>query len=75
MQLENKIPPTPHHALLSFRAPLSFRAKREIFMPKNATSKISPFGRNDKAGLSKVYQLFGDELNTLIEQPNESLAA
>jgi hypothetical protein len=26
-------------------------------------------------GLGKVYQLFGDELNTLIEQLNESLAA
>jgi hypothetical protein len=32
-------------------------------------------GRNDKAWLGKVYQLFGDELNTLIEQLNESLAA
>ena len=27
------------------------------------------------AGLGKVYQLFGDELNTLIEQLNEFLAA
>lgn len=26
-------------------------------------------------GLGKVYQLFGDELKTLIEQLNESLAA
>lgn len=42
-------------------------------MPAN--TKISPFGRNDKSGLEKVYQLFGDELNTLIEQLNESLAA
>ena len=32
-------------------------------------------GRNDKAGLGKVYQLFGDELDTLIEQLNESLTA
>lgn len=38
-------------------------------------SKISHFVRNDKAGLGKVYQLFGDELNALIEQLNESLAA
>jgi type I restriction enzyme R subunit len=28
-----------------------------------------------EGGLGKVYQLFGDELNTLIEQLNESLAA
>jgi type I restriction enzyme R subunit len=42
-------------------------------MPANG--KIPPFGRNDKASLGKVYQLFGDELNTLIEQLNESLAA
>lgn len=28
-----------------------------------------------ESGLGKVYQLFGDELNTLIEQLNESLAA
>lgn len=28
-----------------------------------------------EGGLSKVYQLFGDELNALIEQLNESLAA
>lgn len=27
-----------------------------------------------EGGLGKVYQLFGDELNTLIEQLNESLA-
>lgn len=28
-----------------------------------------------EGGLGKVYQLFGDELNALIEQLNESLAA
>ena len=28
-----------------------------------------------EGGLGKVYQLFGDELNTIIEQLNESLAA
>jgi len=28
-----------------------------------------------EGGLGKVYQLFGDELNTLIEQLNETLAA
>lgn len=38
-------------------------------------NKISPFGRNDKVGLSKVHQLFGEQLHTLIEQLNESLAA
>jgi hypothetical protein len=27
------------------------------------------------SGLGKVYQLFGDELNSLIEQLNESMAA
>jgi len=32
-----------------------------------------PFAQ--EGGLGKVYQLFGDELNTLIEQLNESLAA
>lgn len=35
--------------------------------------ELVPF--NQKGGLGKVYQLFGDELNTLIEQLNESLAA
>lgn len=39
----------------------------------SASEKISPFGRNDSLG--KVHQFFGDELNTLIEQLNESLAA
>lgn len=33
----------------------------------------APFAQ--EGGLGKVYQLFGDELNTLIEQLNESLAA
>lgn len=28
-----------------------------------------------EGGLGKVYQLFGDELNILIEQLNETLAA
>jgi len=28
-----------------------------------------------EGGLGKVYQLFGDELNVIIEQLNESLAA
>ena len=37
--------------------------------------RISPSGRNDNAHLGKVYRLYGDELNTLIEQLNESLAA
>jgi len=41
----------------------------------SARGMISPSGRNDKQVLGKVYQLFGDELNTLIEQLNESLAA
>ncbi|OIQ90414.1 type-1 restriction enzyme R protein [mine drainage metagenome] len=35
--------------------------------------ELVPF--NQKGGLGKVYQLFGDELNTLIEQLNETLAA
>ncbi len=35
--------------------------------------ELVPF--NQKGGLGKVYQLFGDELNTLIDQLNESLAA
>jgi len=35
--------------------------------------ELVPF--NQKGGLGKVYQLFGDELNSLIEQLNESLAA
>jgi type I restriction enzyme R subunit len=35
--------------------------------------ELAPFAQ--EGGLGKVYQLFGDELNTLIEQLNESLAA
>jgi type I restriction enzyme R subunit len=35
--------------------------------------EYAPF--TQEGGLGKVYQLFGDELNTLIEQLNESLAA
>ncbi|MHB1144688.1 MAG: type I restriction endonuclease subunit R [Thiobacillus sp.] len=35
--------------------------------------ELVPF--NQKGGLGKVYQLFGAELNSLIEQLNESLAA
>ncbi|MDZ7654856.1 MAG: type I restriction-modification enzyme R subunit C-terminal domain-containing protein [Sulfurimicrobium sp.] len=35
--------------------------------------EYAPFAQ--EGGLGKVYQLFGDELNTLIEQLNESLAA
>ena len=33
----------------------------------------APFAQ--EGGLGKAYQLFGDELNTLIEQLNENLAA
>ena len=35
--------------------------------------ELPPF--TQQGGLGKVYQLFGDELNTLIEQLNETLAA
>lgn len=35
--------------------------------------EYAPFAQ--EGGLGKVYQLFGDELNTLVEQLNESLAA
>ena len=35
--------------------------------------EYAPFAQ--EGGLGKVYQLFGNELNTLIEQLNESLAA
>ena len=35
--------------------------------------EYAPFAQ--EGGLGKVYQLFGDDLNTLIEQLNESLAA
>jgi type I restriction enzyme R subunit len=35
--------------------------------------ELAPFAQ--EGGLGKVYQLFGDELNMLIEQLNESLAA
>src|SRR5574340_484641 len=35
--------------------------------------ELAPFAQ--EGGLGKVYQLFGDELNALIEQLNESLAA
>jgi len=48
--------------------------------------KISPFGRNDNAelerlddealvSLGKVHQLFGDKLNAMIEELNETLEA
>ena len=33
----------------------------------------APFSQ--QGGLGKVYQLFGDELNTIIEDLNEALAA
>ncbi|MDD2747138.1 MAG: type I restriction-modification enzyme R subunit C-terminal domain-containing protein [Acidithiobacillus ferrooxidans] len=35
--------------------------------------EYAPFAQ--EGGLGKLYQLFGDELNTIIEQLNESLAA
>ena len=35
--------------------------------------EYAPFAQ--ECGLGRVYQLFGDELNILIEQLNESLAA
>ena len=35
--------------------------------------EYAPFAQ--EGGLGKVYQLFGDELNSLIEQLNETLAA
>ena len=35
--------------------------------------EYAPFSQ--EGGLGKVYQLFGDELNTLIDQLNGSLAA
>ena len=35
--------------------------------------EYAPFAQ--VGGLGKVYQLFGDELNSLIEQLNESLVA
>ena len=45
---------------VSFRPVLSFRAKGEILFQR---------------GLGKVHQLFGDKLNTIIEELNETLAA
>lgn len=35
--------------------------------------EYAPFSQH--GGLGRVYQLFGDELNTMIEKLNESLAA
>ena len=35
--------------------------------------ELSPF--NQKGGLGKVHQLFGDDLNPLLEELNEALAA
>ena len=64
---------------------LSFRAKRGILDKDSYRAisfKISPSGRNDtsmasqgEGGLGKVHQLFGDKLNTIIEELNETLAA
>ena len=35
--------------------------------------EYAPFAQ--EGGLGRVHQIFGDELNTIIEQLNESLAA
>ena len=35
--------------------------------------ELSPFAQ--EGGLGKVHQLFGDKLNTIIEELNETLAA
>lgn len=42
---------------------------------KGFNAEINSVTTMQKIGLGKVYQLFCDELNTLIEQLNESLAA
>jgi len=40
---------------------------------KDDANQYAPFAQ--AGGLGKVYQLFGDELNTIIDELNEALAA
>ena len=47
--------------------------RRRAASAMDGASQYAAFAQ--EGGLGKVYQLFGDELNTLIEQLNESLAA
>lgn len=46
---------------------------REAWMPEATDFEYAPFAQ--EGGLGKVHQLFGDELNAIIEELNETLAA
>jgi hypothetical protein len=46
---------------------------REAWMPGATDFEYAPFSQ--QGGLGKVHQLFGDKLNTIIEELNETLAA
>jgi len=48
-------------------------ARRQAGSTKDGANQYSPFIQ--AGGLGKLYQLFGDELNTIIEEMNEALAA
>ncbi len=46
---------------------------REAWMPGATDFEYAPFSQH--GGLGKVHQLFGDKLNAIIEELNETLAA
>jgi len=48
-------------------------ARRQAESTKDGANQYAPFAQ--AGGLGKVYQLFGDELNTIIDELNEALAA
>jgi hypothetical protein len=55
----------------------------KLSLPKQMSFDSQPFpvapkpgeGGNQRGGLGKAHQLFGDELNKLLEELNETLAA
>ena len=46
---------------------------REAWMPGATEFEYAPFSQ--QGGLGKVHQIFGDKLNAIIEELNETLAA
>lgn len=47
--------------------------RREAASARDGASQYAPFSQH--GGLGKVHQLFGDKLNAIIEELNETLAA
>jgi type I restriction enzyme R subunit len=47
--------------------------RRAAVSARDGASQYAPFSQ--QGGLGKVHQLFGDKLNTIIEELNETLAA